>query len=536
MKIYRETFSRGDGFEKSESWYITFIDNKGIRRKLRGFTDQDATETLGENVDSLVACRLRGNLPDSKLERWIEACPGRILNKLRTWGLLSGGRVEGGKPLDCQVGEWEKAILASGKLEKHAKQQAERVRRIFEECKFKTLADISSNRILTAIDGFRKFVDTVEGKKDIGPISGSSKKCYLAAAKSFFNWLKRERRIGENPIEHLSLKVDPDDGIKRRALSAEEIAVLLAWVEKAGKSFGMYGRDRAVLYLLAVESGLRSKELRRLVVSDIDLAGHVLNVRAATTKNKRGAVLPLRDSTVEILRDYLSGKLPGAAVFKMPSEFSVCRMLRKDMINARSAWVQDEPQGRKDSDFLSVEDSGEGQVVFHSLRHSFGSMLAAAGVHPKDAQVLMRHSTITLTLDRYSHSYRGSTAAAINSLPDFFRKPESVRKTGTDDCGIADNAEPVSKKSDKKSDKRRHGSTNIGTNWQNQNLNTQNDEISGNALKTSVLTQKPSRRLSHGEDNGIPRIDRTAYCNSVAQYCIRRLIVLASEFHHKRYR
>ncbi len=38
----------------------------------------------------------------------------------------------------------------------------------------------------------------------------------------------------------------------------------------------------------------------------------------------------------------------------------------------------------------------------HSMRHQFISMLAAAGVHPKTAQELARHSTITLTMDHYN--------------------------------------------------------------------------------------------------------------------------------------
>ncbi len=44
-----------------------------------------------------------------------------------------------------------------------------------------------------------------------------------------------------------------------------------------------------------------------------------------------------------------------------------------------------------------------GLPTAHALRHTFISNLARAGIHPKTAQALARHSTITLTLDRYSH-------------------------------------------------------------------------------------------------------------------------------------
>jgi len=77
-------------------------------------------------------------------------------------------------------------------------------------------------------------------------------------------------------------------------------------------------------------------------------------------------------------------------------------------------------------------DPERGQVCFHSLRHSFGTMLAASGVHPKTAQTLMRHSDINLTMSRYSHVLSGQTAKAIEALPNL-SSPSSNKATGTDD-------------------------------------------------------------------------------------------------------
>ena len=75
-----------------------------------------------------------------------------------------------------------------------------------------------------------------------------------------------------------------------------------------------------------------------------------------------------------------------------------------------------------------------GKIDFHSLRHTFGTILAASGIHPKTAQELMRHSDINLTMSRYSHTLRGQEAKAIESLPDF-DAPISAEAiaTGTDD-------------------------------------------------------------------------------------------------------
>jgi len=43
------------------------------------------------------------------------------------------------------------------------------------------------------------------------------------------------------------------------------------------------------------------------------------------------------------------------------------------------------------------------KVRFHDLRHSHATQLLAAGVHPKIVQERLGHSTITTTMDLYSH-------------------------------------------------------------------------------------------------------------------------------------
>jgi len=62
----------------------------------------------------------------------------------------------------------------------------------------------------------------------------------------------------------------------------------------------------------------------------------------------------------------------------------------------------------------------EGRFLdFRSLRHTFGTNLAKAGVQPKVAQELMRHSDVKLTLNTYSHVGLDDLAGAVEKLPNF---------------------------------------------------------------------------------------------------------------------
>ena len=90
-------------------------------------------------------------------------------------------------------------------------------------------------------------------------------------------------------------------------------------------------------------------------------------------------------------------------------------------------------------DGVLYQDENGRFADFHSLRHTTGSMLAASGVNPKVAQSLMRHSTVELTLGRYSHIYKGQETDAIASLPDLTAPSQQrleARATGTDDLPV----------------------------------------------------------------------------------------------------
>ena len=81
-----------------------------------------------------------------------------------------------------------------------------------------------------------------------------------------------------------------------------------------------------------------------------------------------------------------------------------------------------EREKREQSDFLKYVDSHGRFADFHGLRHTFVSNLCLAGVSPKTAQTLARHSDISLTMNIYSHVKPEEQAAAINALPGL-KKP-----------------------------------------------------------------------------------------------------------------
>jgi integrase len=160
-----------------------------------------------------------------------------------------------------------------------------------------------------------------------------------------------------------------------------------------------------MLYLVAVNTGLRASELASLTPESFELgaAQPVVRCHAGYTKNGAEAELPLRQDMAATLRDWLAIKPAGESVWpgKWASRRHGAEMIRIDLTAA-------------DVDY---EDDRDRVADFHSLRHTFISNLARAGVHPRNAQALARHSTIELTMGVYTHVSMNDLAKDVESLP-----------------------------------------------------------------------------------------------------------------------
>jgi integrase len=95
----------------------------------------------------------------------------------------------------------------------------------------------------------------------------------------------------------------------------------------------MTGRERAMFYRLAVETGLRRDELHSLKKSSFDFDNYTITVEAGYTKNKKKAVFPLRKTTAVELQEFLAGKMPDAKAFKVPEK--TADMIKEDLAASR---------------------------------------------------------------------------------------------------------------------------------------------------------------------------------------------------------
>jgi len=486
VRVYRPTYKAGwagkDGQKhKSATWWLDFTDGNARRWRFPVLTDKRQTEAVGRNVEKLIACKMNREPLDPALTKWVEGLPAKLRQSLGKAGLLSAGKLAAMRPLAEHVDGtvdspgWRQHLMAKGNTAGHVDTSCRRVMRVLEGCSFVYWSDINANKVESHLYDLRTAKVNSKGKEALG-MSAQTSNHHLTAIKGFCKWMVKAGRASESPLVCLDrLNAKTDRRHERRALEIEEVRWLLdatreckGWTwrpcnskagrERSRESLTITGAQRAMLYRLAVETGLRANELASLTVGSFDFVGTAatVTVEAKNSKHRRKDVLPLRPDTAADLREFVACKLSGAKVFTMPASYDTAEMFRADLAAARTAWLNDaatpqERQAREERSFLAYQDSAGRYVDFHALRHTAGSLLAAAQVHPKVAQAIMRHGDINLTMSLYTHTYGGQEADAVAALPSLDTAParQSAKATGTDNIKALQDAIGKARTSDR---------------------------------------------------------------------------------------
>ena len=169
-------------------------------------------------------------------------------------------------------------------------------------------------------------------------------------------------------------------------------------------------------------TGLRASELRGLRWADVDLKAQRLHVRQRadrynemgcpkTATNTRTVDLPRHLAT--ILREWKLAAPNSELVFPngRGNVETLSNIMRRGFLPAQVAGNVVTSQGKAKYTGL------------HSLRHFFASWCINRKVDggrelpPKNVQVLLGHSSITLTLDRYGHLFSSSDSSGLDEPP-----------------------------------------------------------------------------------------------------------------------
>ena len=345
--------------------------------------------------------------------------------------------------IESHLTAFSDAMRAAGRTERHTDETAQLIRATAEGCGWTALGQIDAEGLERYIAFRRAPTPAKEGAKPPRKWAPRTAQKCCKALGHFTRWCVSDGRLALDPLVRVK-KPAPTRQRERRYLQPDEWAWLRMATGNGPERFGMDAQARRLLYETAIQTGLRSTEIRSLRRTSLVLDGkrpHIL-LAAGDAKSRRAAQQYIKPGLAAELRQHLKHTLPGVPVFAtMPRREHVAAMLRADLAAAREAWLADAGDDaearieREGSDFLRATNHDGKRLDFHSLRHSAGVWAAMGGASPKALQTLMRHRSIQLTLDVYGHLLPTEAAETVHRMPEV--KPVVLRMTGTDCSGFA---------------------------------------------------------------------------------------------------
>ena len=132
---------------------------------------------------------------------------------------------------------------------------------------------------------------------------------YLAAIKTYYDWLKKAGRRSDHPCKHMRLKDKIDHRVSVQDLfSSTELELLLEQPPRDIKRLpSLVLRDKVILSLLVYQA-LTTKNIVNLELKDLNLEQATIYIRKATTLNAR--TLELHPKQIMLINCYLIEERP----------------------------------------------------------------------------------------------------------------------------------------------------------------------------------------------------------------------------------
>ena len=263
-------------------------------------------------------------------------------------------------------------------------------------------------------------------------LAGSSYNGRVCVLREIFHVLAEKAGIEDDPWAGVRLR--PDDSHSRRELTMMELERLLMAakrtdVETAKKSAAPWRNEWRKLFLVGIYTGMRLGDCCKLSWTSVNLSTGIIQLVPQKTKRHHGRIVtvPIHPALRSAFEESPEGErggfvLPTLAEYYMKSKWRVGHELG-EIFRAAGIVTSVQIEGRR---------TKTPEATFHSLRHTFVSFAANAGVPLHIVQSIVGHESTAMTR-HYYHENEDALRQAVAVIPSI---GSGERGTGNGERGM----------------------------------------------------------------------------------------------------
>lgn len=220
----------------------------------------------------------------------------------------------------------------------------------------------------------------------------------------------------ENPMRKIERPHTKQQKIKVRGLTIDERKKLITILRNTDTQYSEQ-------MLLSLFTGMRMGEINALKVSDINFDFNRITISRTVSTSEKGQaiisdttkttagkrIIPLTADVKQLLKDVIGERKSGYIFTKDDGKIISTNSVNNQFLRLKQK-------------YNIIDESIEGKIDLHSLRHTYATMCIEAGMDANTLKSLLGHTDIRITMNTYADVFDSHRDTQIDKLTEYMKQ------------------------------------------------------------------------------------------------------------------